>query len=64
MNASHVDWSKPVLMFDELLCLMGYQKETLQKWCRKHREFCQPVGNGEFLIHRDRFVEWVASGEK
>ena len=62
MDFSDVDLNSPILSFDDLHKIMGGKKETVIKWCRDHRELCQPNKAGTFIIHRDRFIEWVGSG--
>lgn len=62
MERKDIDWSKPVLTFEEVRALLGYAEHTTKDWCRKHPELSQPINGGKFIINRDRFVAWTESG--
>lgn len=65
MDISEVDFTKPVLTFDEMLILTKWAPSTLRKRSSGPplNKVCQRVSGGEFLYHRDAFVSWLASGQ-
>jgi hypothetical protein len=62
--AHKIDWSQPILDFEDVRLFMRYTVESFKKWCRKHRDFCQVLGDGTFAIHRDGFIAWFNSGRQ
>lgn len=63
-NRVNVDWAKPVLAFEELLAITEYSEVTAKRWCQNHRFLCEPINNGKFIIHRDKFLAWIGTSQK
>lgn len=61
-----VDWSAPVLVWKDIVTLIGGAEAVVKKECRKlvPSGICFKRYDGTFIAHREKFVEYIGSGRR